>query len=87
LPRQRGVQRRLADGSLCGFDTNNRGSPVSPAVGKRLACSTDSDGNERIVIAEGFIDMLSPAASFPDERTGYRAFPGVGTGRSLALTR
>jgi hypothetical protein len=64
-------------GSLSGFDRKNRGfTGFSGGGEKGLACSNDFDGDDRMVIAEGFIDMLSHAALFPDDRTRYRAFSG-----------
>lgn len=65
------------DGALVGFEKKNRGfTGFSGGGEKGLACSNDFDGDYRIVFAESFIDMLSHAALFADEKTRYRAFSG-----------
>ena len=64
-------------GRLCGFERKNLGFTGFAAGGvKGLGCSADLPGDRVIVFAESFIDMLSYAALFPDERARYRSFAG-----------
>lgn len=62
---------------LCGFEKKNRGFTGFSAGGEKgLGGSNDFAGDARIVLAEAFIDMLSYAALFPDDRTRFRSFGG-----------
>jgi hypothetical protein len=62
---------------LCGFEKKHLGFTGFAAGGEKgLGGSNDFAGDERIVLAESFIDMLSYAALFPDDRARYRSFGG-----------
>ena len=66
-----------ADGRLCGFERKNQNFAGFAAGGtKALGRSNEFDGDDKVVFAEAFIDMLSYAALFPDVRTRYRSFAG-----------
>jgi hypothetical protein len=70
------AQKNIED-RLCGFERKNRGfTGFSGGWENGLGCSNDFPGDVRIVLAEAFINMLSYAALFPDERTRYRSFGG-----------
>lgn len=73
---------------LCGFEKKNRGFTGFAAGGEKgLGGSNDFDGDGRIVLAESFIDMLSYAALFPEERTRYRSFGGGMSPKQPAVIR
>ncbi len=66
-----------ADGHICGFEKKNKGFTGFAAGGEKgLGCSNTLGSDERLVLAESFIDMLSYAALFPDERARYASFGG-----------
>lgn len=66
-----------ADGAICGFEKKNKGFTGFAAGGEKgLGLSNVLGGDDRLVLAESFIDMLSYAALFPDERTRYGSFGG-----------
>lgn len=66
-----------AEGVLCGFEKKNKGFTGFAAGGEKgLGCSNILGGDTRLVLAESFIDMLSYAVLFPDERTRYSSFGG-----------
>jgi hypothetical protein len=70
------AHRNLED-RLCGFEKKNRGfTGFSGGGEKGLGCSNAFPCDRRIVLAESFIDMLSYAALFPDERARYASFGG-----------
>lgn len=66
-----------AEGALCGFEKKNNGFTGFAAGGEKgLGLSNVQGGDERLVLAESFIDMLSYAGLFPDERARYGSFGG-----------
>jgi len=70
------AHRNIED-RLCGFEKKNRGfTGFSGGGEKGLGCSNDFAGDVRIVLAESFIDTLSYAALFQDDRARYRSFGG-----------
>jgi hypothetical protein len=76
------------EGRLCGFEKKNAGFTGFAAGGEKgLGVSRDFEGDAKIVFTEGFIDMLSYAALFPDTWTRYRSFGGGLSGRQPELIR
>ncbi len=76
------------EGRLCGFEKKNAGfTGFAPGGEKGLGCSNDFLGDDRLVFAEGFIDLLSYATLFPDERSRYRSLGGALSPKQPELIR
>jgi hypothetical protein len=76
-----------ADGNVCGYELKNRDgfTGFAPGGSKGLFLSKDSVQDNRLVIAESGIDVLSYAALFPARHVRYGSIGGKPTPAQRAI--